>query len=142
MFVQKAASTHANPHTASEALHAAGLECLAEALLLPAPAMPDPRDRHGYYSGLLYDGTDPDYRPALEFDPSALNPSNSPALDPVEWPPMSELRPTALSSHTYSITDPAMAPHSSQLGSLNLQQLPADIAPAEMAHSPASINSE
>ena len=142
MGVQEAANFHADPHTASETLHAAGLESLAEALSLPAPASPDPRDRHGYYSGLLDDGTDPDYWPALEFDPGALNPSNCPALDPAEWPLLSAARPTASSSNPRSITDPATAAYSSLSEALHLHELPAETAPAEMTQCPTSLSSK
>ncbi|KAK9852357.1 hypothetical protein WJX84_010574 [Apatococcus fuscideae] len=38
--------------------------------------------RQGYYSGLLDDGTDPDYWPALEYDPAALDPSNCASCPP------------------------------------------------------------
>ncbi|KAK9837209.1 hypothetical protein WJX84_000079, partial [Apatococcus fuscideae] len=80
------ANTVGKPSDASSDLHAAGLDMLAEALLLPAPRSSDPRDRHGYYTGLLDDGTDPDWWPILEYDPEALNPRNCVPVDDAAWP--------------------------------------------------------
>lgn len=63
-----------------------GLSKMAEALSLSGAPLPDPRDRHGYYTGLLDDGTPPDYWPVLEYSPEALDPRNCPALDLAAWP--------------------------------------------------------
>ena len=82
---------------------------MAKLLSLPSPATPDPRDRHGYYSGLLDDGTDSGYWPVLEFDPDALNPQKCPALDPTEWPLLSASAPAASSCRSRSNSELAKA---------------------------------
>ena len=86
--MQEAANIHGNPVAACAFLHEASLAVLAEALSLPVQPMPEPRDRHGYSTGLLDDGTPPDYWPVLEYDPEDLDARNCPSLDLAEWPLM------------------------------------------------------
>ena len=84
--MQGVAGIFQDPQEAGRYLHEAGLEMLAEALLATPPTLPEPRGRHGYYSGLLDDGTDPDYWPCLIYDPEALDPRNCLPLDQAAWP--------------------------------------------------------
>ena len=85
-LLQGAANIYGHSARAGRHLQEAGLDTLAEALSLPTPPAADPRDRHGYYSGLLDDGTDPDYWPVLEYDPEALDPRNCGPRDLLIWP--------------------------------------------------------
>ncbi|KAK9819527.1 hypothetical protein WJX74_005326 [Apatococcus lobatus] len=92
LLPQGAANIHGDPARAGHFLHEAGLEPLAMALSLPAPAA-IPRDRHGYYTGVLEDGTDPDWWPALEYDPEALDRRRCSNLDQHIWPPLPPAQP-------------------------------------------------
>ena len=108
---------------------------LAEALLLPAPRSSDPRDRHGYYTGLLDDGTDPDWWPILEYDPEALNSRNCVPVDDAAWPslPLGQPLPSrsqpdaspsgssATHSHARADDGPAGQPSKPALKSLGIQ---------------------
>ena len=86
LVVMQEADLKAEPAKAGAVLHEAGLSTLAEALSLPSPSPQQPRDRDGYFTGLLDDGTDPDWWPVLEFDPSALDCRNCSDLDSSAWP--------------------------------------------------------
>ena len=95
--MQEAGNIHGNPVAASAFLHEANLAVLAEALSLPVPPLPEPRDRHGYFTGLLEDGTPPNYWPVLEYNPEDLDAGNCLFLDLAEWPLLAS--PEALQHH-------------------------------------------
>ncbi|KAK9819505.1 hypothetical protein WJX74_000911 [Apatococcus lobatus] len=102
----------ASPVRAASFLHEAGLEPLAEALALPPPCPQQPRDRDGYFTGLLDDGTDPDWWPVLEFNPSALDRHKCPALDDHAWPALS----SSAQSPAQSRAQPAESPSQGAAG--------------------------
>ena len=88
-----------DPRAPSSSLHARDLGFLAEALSLLQPSSNPPRDKHGYFTGLLDDGTDPAYCPAPEYDPAVLNRSSCEGPDsPSAWPTPAE----ALSSSQHA----------------------------------------
>ena len=94
--MQEAANGHGKKMAVGPFGQMPGLNNLAEALSLPGAPLPDPRDRHGYYTGLLDDGTPSDYWPVLEYSPEALNPRNCPALDLAEWPFLPSANPSSV----------------------------------------------
>ena len=74
----------------SSALGEANLDQLAAALQLPKPPATKPEDSEGYFTGLLHDGTDPTWTPALFYDPAALDLTNADCshLEPLDQYPV------------------------------------------------------
>ncbi len=88
-FMQVLAGASPDPQTLGQHLHGAGLGALATALSLPEPALPGPRDPHGFFSGLLDHNEDTGYWPIMEFDPSTLDLETAEAssvLGICDWP--------------------------------------------------------
>ena len=74
----------------SSALGEANLDQLAAALQLPKPPATKPEDSEGYFTGLLRDGTDPMWTPAMFYDPAALDLTNADCshLEPLDQYPV------------------------------------------------------
>ncbi|KAK9824865.1 hypothetical protein WJX74_001728 [Apatococcus lobatus] len=108
------ASTGPEEPALAKHLYGAGLGVLAQALSIPEPPLPRPRDPSGYYTGLLDDGTDPAYWPILEYDPTALDPESTEphfVLDPDDWPlPQVSLHETPTSPPTLNISRSSTPP--------------------------------